>query len=93
LPEVPVFQSRGEFFARKDEEHDMSKEIQTSETQATESNAVQGKQAQSGCCGGAAPQGADACCALDADIKSSGGSGCGCASQAASGARKKVGCC
>lgn len=32
----------------------------------------------SGCCGGAAPEGADACCALDADVKVSGGSGCGC---------------
>jgi hypothetical protein len=30
------------------------------------------------CCGGAAPVGADACCALDADVKSSGGAGCGC---------------
>lgn len=32
----------------------------------------------SGCCGGEAPVGADACCALDADVKSAGGSGCGC---------------
>jgi hypothetical protein len=32
----------------------------------------------SGCCGGEAPTGVDACCALDADVKSAGGSGCGC---------------
>ncbi len=34
--------------------------------------------AASGCCGGAAPSGTDGCCALDADVKASGGSGCGC---------------
>ncbi len=34
--------------------------------------------AASGCCGGPAPAGSNACCALDAEVKSSGGSGCGC---------------
>lgn len=47
--------------------------------------------ATSGCCGGAAPAGADACCALDADVKSAGGSGCGCGTPAA--APKASGCC
>ena len=71
----------------------MSNEITKSETRTTETEASQRKAAQSGCCGGAAPQGADACCALDADIKSTGGSGCGCAPRAANGARQKGGCC
>jgi hypothetical protein len=30
------------------------------------------------CCGGPAPAGAGACCAQDADLKSRGGTGCGC---------------
>jgi hypothetical protein len=71
----------------------MSQEISKSETLTTESEALGGKQAQSGCCGGAAPKGADACCALDASIKSTGGAGCGCAPRAANGARQKGGCC
>lgn len=71
----------------------MSNEITKSETQGTEPEAPQGREGQSGCCGGAAPQGADACCALDANIKSTGGSGCGCAPRAANGARQKGGCC
>jgi hypothetical protein len=33
---------------------------------------------KTGCCGGDAPAGTDACCALDADVKSAGGNGCGC---------------
>lgn len=32
-----------------------------------------------GCCGGSAPAGTGACCALDAKVKSVGGAGCGCA--------------
>lgn len=71
----------------------MTSENSKSETQAAANDESQGKAAQSGCCGGAAPQGADACCALDAEIKSTGGSGCGCAPKAASGARQKGGCC
>ena len=71
----------------------MSNEIQKSETQAAEREALQAKEVQTGCCGGAAPEGADACCVLDAEIKSTGGSGCGCAPRAASGASRKGGCC
>ena len=29
------------------------------------------------CCGGPAPSGTSACCALDAEVKSTGGTGCG----------------
>jgi hypothetical protein len=71
----------------------MTGENSNSETQAAVSDASKGKVVPSGCCGGAAPQGADACCALDAEIKSTGGSGCGCAPKAASAARQKRGCC
>jgi hypothetical protein len=70
----------------------MANEMTKIETQSTTPEASQGKAAQSGCCGGAAPQGADACCALDANIKSTGGSGCGCAPRAANGSKQK-GCC
>jgi len=31
-----------------------------------------------GCCGGPAPAGTDACCVQDAAVKSNGGAGCGC---------------
>lgn len=49
----------------------------------------------SGCCGGDAPAGADACCALDADVKSAGGSGCGCGTSpgAPAAASAAKGCC
>ena len=47
---------------------------------------------ESGCCGGAAPEGSNACCALDAEVKSTGGSGCGCASKPKAATAKK-GCC
>jgi hypothetical protein len=71
----------------------MSNQIAKSETRTTEREAARDEEAQSGCCGGAAPQGADACCALDAEIKSTGGSGCGCAPRAAGGVRQKGRCC
>lgn len=71
----------------------MLSEILKSEARTTEREASQGKETQSGCCGGAAPEGADACCALDANIKSTGGKGCGCAPRAANGAKQKGGCC
>lgn len=32
----------------------------------------------SGCCGGPAPEGTDACCVKDADAKAAGQDGCGC---------------
>ncbi len=38
--------------------------------------------AAAGCCGGPAPQGTDACCVHDADVKAAGGAGCGCATPA-----------
>jgi len=34
--------------------------------------------AASGCCGGPAPAMSDGCCALDAEAKAAGRSGCGC---------------
>lgn len=45
------------------------------------------------CCGGPAPSDTNACCALDAEVKSGGGTGCGCASTAATPATKKSTCC
>lgn len=33
---------------------------------------------KTGCCGGDAPTGTDACCALEAEVTTSGGSGCTC---------------
>ena len=47
----------------------------------------------SGCCGGPAPAGTDACCVHDAAVKSSGGSGCGCGSAPRRDAPTKVACC
>lgn len=50
--------------------------------------------ADPGCCGGAAPTGSGACCALDAEVKQSGGTGCGCSSKAApAAAPARKGCC
>lgn len=43
------------------------------------------------CCGGPAPQGTNACCVRDAEAKSTGAVGCGCASVLA--APKRTGCC
>jgi RNA polymerase sigma-70 factor (ECF subfamily) len=45
----------------------------------------------SGCCGGPAPKEANACCALDADVKAGGGSGCGCGAKSATAGGS--GCC
>lgn len=45
---------------------------------------------QAACCGGAAPTNVEACCALDASVKSAGGSGCDCTSQPVAG---KNACC
>jgi hypothetical protein len=49
----------------------------------------------SACCGGPAPTGIEACCARDAEVKSTGGTGCGCGSvpKSAAPAPKKTGCC
>ena len=40
--------------------------------------AVIGARPASGCCGGPAPAGVDACCVKDANAKAQGASGCGC---------------
>jgi len=63
-------------------------------------DAAPAEPAKTGCCGGEAPAGADACCALDAEVKSAGGSGCGCgmsteplAPSAAPAAPAAKGCC
>jgi hypothetical protein len=45
------------------------------------------------CCGGPARAGTSACCALDAEVKSAGGAGCGCGSAIASPVAKKSTCC
>ena len=71
----------------------MTSDTLKSATVTPEREAATGNRAQAGCCGGAAPEGADACCVLDAEIKSAGGSGCGCAPRAANGATRKGGCC
>ena len=42
-----------------------------------------GHNAPSGCCGGPAPAGTDACCDHDAKGNPAGGTGCGCAEAAA----------
>jgi hypothetical protein len=45
------------------------------------------------CCGGPAPAGVSACCAEDAAMKSSGGTGCGCSSQTSDTPRTTARCC
>ena len=49
-------------------------------------------QRASGCCGGPAPAGVEACCVKDADAKSRGASGCGCGSAAKAPSQPAV-CC
>jgi len=44
------------------------------------SSTTQKQAIPSTCCGGAAPTGTDACCARDAEVKFTGGAGCGCGS-------------
>ena len=45
------------------------------------------------CCGGPVPGDVSACCAQDAAMKSSGGTGCGCSSQASEAPRTTARCC
>jgi hypothetical protein len=71
----------------------MANELTKNEIQTTAPEASRSEEAPTGCCGGAAPQGADSCCALDASIKSTGGSGCGCTPRALNGASQRGGCC
>ena len=71
-----------------------SPEIRNREPQPADVEASTAKlRDQNGCCGGPAPQGRDACCALDADAKTAGGSGCGCAAKKAVGTKSATGCC
>lgn len=51
------------------------------------------KAESTGCCGGPAPAGTNACCAEDAAAKVAGGSGCGCGSPAVEPPRPKTACC
>jgi RNA polymerase sigma-70 factor (ECF subfamily) len=64
----------------------------TNETKSTDPTTTSSTQeASTGCCGGPAPKDASACCALDAEVKATGGSGCGCGAKPATTAKK--GCC
>jgi hypothetical protein len=53
-------------------------ELNLPETGVCTRGGVEGGEAASGCCGGPAPPGVDACCAEDANAKVAGKSGCGC---------------
>jgi hypothetical protein len=64
--------------------------VMQSKTQELETQNTPEQQASAGCCGGAAPEGADACCVLDAEVKAEGGAGCGCSTSAAA---PKKRCC
>lgn len=69
----------------------MAEATRTSPT-GSGSTTIQDQAAASTCCGGPAPRGTDACCARDAGVKSTGGTGCGCGSAApAAAAPKKTG--
>jgi hypothetical protein len=57
----------------------------TSDAPDRRASTTQTQAAPSTCCGGPAPTGTDACCARDAEVKSTGGAGCGCGSAAALG--------
>ena len=79
---------------RADIESADTKEIAMSiEENAVESKSQAGKETgasaaeKTGCCGGPPPEGTDACCSLDATVKSKGGAGCGCGTSA------KKSCC
>jgi hypothetical protein len=70
--------------------------MDTTQTQ-TNGGAADTSLAQGGappsCCGGPVPSGTRGCCALDAKVKSAGGTGCGCGSVSATPALTKPGCC
>jgi Pyridine nucleotide-disulphide oxidoreductase len=53
-------------------------ELELPETGVCTRGGVEGGAADSGCCGGAASAGVDACCTQDADAKAVGKTGCGC---------------
>jgi len=69
-----------------------------SNTQSTRTSPVETASAPptAGCCGGPAPEGAEACCVRDADVKAAGGAGCGCGTTAptpTAPVRTRSGCC
>jgi hypothetical protein len=70
----------------------MDTKSQTPDRGAADTSLAQGG-APHTCCGGPAPSGTSACCALDAEVKSTGGTGCGCEPAAATAAPKKSVCC
>jgi thioredoxin reductase len=53
-------------------------ELELPETGVCTRGGVEGSAAASGCCGGPAPSGVEACCVTDAMAKEEGKSGCGC---------------
>jgi hypothetical protein len=53
-------------------------ELELPETGVCTRGGIEGGAADSGCCGGPAPAGVDACCAQDAEAKAVGKTGCGC---------------
>ena len=67
-------------------------ELKTSNRGAADTSLAQGGVPHT-CCGGPAPSGTSACCALDAEVKSTGGTGCGCELAAATPVAKKSVCC
>jgi Pyridine nucleotide-disulphide oxidoreductase len=54
-------------------------ELELPETGVCTRGGLEGEASASGCCGGPAPAGIDACCVEDATAKAAGRSGCGCA--------------
>jgi hypothetical protein len=67
--------------------------MNANETRTTDQKGVRDSAKAAGCCGGPASAGTNACCAEDAAVKASGGSGCGCGSPAVEAARQKSSCC
>ena len=68
---------------------------ETIEANATETITTTSETTSTGCCGGPASTDASACCALDEEVKATGGSGCGCGPTTATTTPKatKKGCC
>jgi hypothetical protein len=76
-------------FAPSSDSMDMTNTNNTNEAKTTETISASTEEAATGCCGGPAPTGTSACCALDAEVKATGGAGCGCAPKAST----RKGCC
>lgn len=66
----------------------MTNKLQASKGETTNTKTTD--EAVSGCCGGPAPAGTDACCVKDAAAKAAGESGCGCGPKVA---RTNSSCC